>query len=398
MRTLYFDCFAGISGDMVLGALVAAGVDAVALREHLMLLGVDGFTVEFEQVDRSGIGATFARVQTRHEHKHRHLADIKKIIDDSQLPGKIKDRSKSIFSRLAAAEAQVHNQTVDQIHFHEVGALDAIVDVVGAAVGFEMLGIERFVCSPLHVGSGVVEMEHGRFPVPPPAVAELLRNAPVYATDIKGELVTPTGAAIVTTVCTEFGPLPRMTLELTGYGAGNRQYEGFPNVVRILVGDDQTSDSTTERLWMLETNVDDMSPQIFSHVMERAFELGALDCYFTPVHMKKNRPGVLLSILCRASESEELTRMLFGETTTLGLRAYEVERRSLERRIISVQTEYGPIDVKVARLNGNDTNEMPEYEQCREAARRAQVPLRVVEEAARAALAALLHHPDKTRE
>jgi hypothetical protein len=292
----------------------------------------------------------------------------------------------SIFSRLAEAEARVHNQTIEQIHFHEVGALDAIVDVVGAVICFELLGIERFVCSPLHVGSGFVEMDHGRFPVPPPAVAELLKGKPIYATDIKGELVTPTGAAIITTVCEEYGPLPAMQIERNGYGAGSRQYERFPNVLRVLIGDDQSGGTLDERLLMIETNVDDMSPQLISHVMERAFELGALDCYFTPVQMKKNRPAVLISILCRSEQRNELGRMLFSETTTLGFRSYAVERRALERTVTRVETEYGPIDVKVASLNGRVINEMPEFDQCREAARNAGVPLRVVEDAARAAV------------
>jgi len=399
MRTLYFDCFAGASGDMILGALVAVGANANALRTQLALLGVEGFEVEFEQVSRSGIAATFARVKIRDEHAHRHLSDILKIINESQLSESIKERAAGIFGRLAEAEAQVHNQSVEDVHFHEVGALDAIVDVVGAAICFDLLAIDHFTCSPLHVGSGMVEMEHGRFPVPPPAVVELLRNASVYATDIKGELVTPTGAAIITSVCKEFGPLPRMELEKSGYGAGSRQYERFPNVLRVLIGEEQSNDALSERLWMIETNVDDMSPQIFSHVMERAFELGALDCYFTPVHMKRNRPAVLLSILCRGAERESLSRMLFVETTTLGVRSYEVHRRALERRIVRVQTQYGPIDVKVARLNGNVTNEMPEYEQCRTAALNANVPLRVVEEAARVALAKDHHdeNADKQR-
>jgi uncharacterized protein (TIGR00299 family) protein len=387
MRTLYFDCFAGASGDMILGALVAAGVDPQALMHQLSLLNVDGFTVKFEETDRSGISATFAGVETREEKKHRHLSGIQKIISDSKLSDDVKQRALKIFTRLGEAEARVHNQPIEKVHFHEVGALDAIVDVVGAAICFELLGIERFICSPLHVGSGFVEMEHGRFPVPPPAVTELLKDAPVYATDIKGELVTPTGAAIITTVCNEFGPLPQMTLERTGYGAGSRKYDAFPNVLRVLIGDDhQQAATTNERLWMIETNVDDMSPQIFAHVMDRAFELGALDCYFTPVHMKKNRPAVLLSVLCGMEEREQLTRMLFAETTTLGVRFFPVERRALERKFVRVETEYGSIDVKVARLNGSVINEMPEFEQCREAARQANVPLRVVEEAARASL------------
>jgi pyridinium-3,5-bisthiocarboxylic acid mononucleotide nickel chelatase len=386
MRTLYFDCFAGASGDMILGALVAAGVDAKALQDQLALLEVDGFEVSFEQTDRSGLSATFARVATRHEHAHRHLADIRKIIEGSRLSQQVKDRAVRIFTRLAEAEARVHNQPIEKVHFHEVGALDAIVDVIGAAICFELLGIDRFVCSPLHVGSGFVEMDHGRFPVPPPAVTELLKGKPIYSTEIKGELVTPTGAAIITTVCDEYGPLPAMAIEQTGYGAGSRKYEKFPNVLRVFIGEDQRSGVTDEQLWMIETNVDDMSPQLISNVMDRAFDLGALDCYFTPVQMKKNRPAVLISVLCRDGQREELGKMLFSETTTLGYRSYAVERRALERSIVKAETEYGSIDVKVARLNGRVINQMPEFDQCREAARNAGVPLRVVEAAARAAL------------
>ncbi len=392
MKTLYFDCFAGASGDMILGALIAAGVEPVTFKQQLALLDVKGYSIDFESVDRSGISATYARVQTAHEHAHRHLSDILKLIYDSRLSDAVKDRAAKIFSRLAEAEARVHNEPIDQVHFHEVGALDAIIDVVGAAICFELLGIERFTSSALHVGSGTVEMQHGCYPVPPPAVAELLKGVPFYSTDIAGELVTPTGAAIITTVCTEYGPVPQMKLQQTGYGAGTRQYEKFPNALRVLIGEDQVSASDVEapadeRLWMIETNMDDISAQILGHVMERAFELGALDCYFTSVQMKKNRPGILLSILCRAEERPVLGELLFAETTTLGIRAYEVERRALERRIVAVETQYGPIDVKVAQLNGHVVKAMPEYEQCRQAARNANVPLRVVEEAVRAVFA-----------
>jgi uncharacterized protein (TIGR00299 family) protein len=390
MKTLYFDCFAGASGDMILGALIDAGAEPEAFTKQLSLLGVTGYSIDFEMVDRSGISATYARVQTSHEHSHRHLSDILKIIYESRLSDRVKDRAAKIFSRLAEAEARVHNEPLEQVHFHEVGALDAIIDVVGAAICFELLGIERFVSSPLHVGSGTVKMDHGRFPVPPPAVAELLKGVPFYSTDIVGELLTPTGAAIVTTVCSGYGPIPQLKLEHTGYGAGTREYEKFPNALRVLVGEDQSSSVAKpgdERLWMLETNMDDISPQILGHVMERAFALGALDCYFTSVQMKKNRPGVLLSILCREEQRATLSELLFSETTTLGIRGYEVERRALERSIVTVETQYGPIDVKVAQLNGHIVKEMPEFEQCRQAARDANVPLRIVEEAARHAFA-----------
>ena len=386
MKTFYFDCFAGASGDMILGAMVAAGVDPGFLREQLSLLSVDGFSVNFETVNRSGLSATYARVETEHEHKHRHLSDIKKIIESSRLSDGVKQRAVQIFTRLAEAEARVHNEPVDHVHFHEVGALDAIIDVVGAAICFEALKIDRFICSPIHVGSGMVKMAHGQFPIPPPAVTELLKGVPFYATDIKGELLTPTGAAIITTVCNEYGPIPRMSTETTGYGAGTREYKDFPNVLRVLLGETEDKSATDERLWMIETNLDDVSPQIIGHVMDRVLELGALDCFFTPVQMKKNRPGVLLSVLCGRDEKEAVMRLLFMETTTLGIRSYEVTRRALERSLVRVETQYGPIDVKVAHLDGRVVNEMPEFEQCRQAAASANVPLKVVEEAARAEL------------
>jgi len=386
MRTLYFDCFAGASGDMILGAMVAAGVDQDVLREQLSLLNVDGFNINFETVDRSGLSATYARVETAHEHTHRHLSDIKKIIESSNVSDAAKKLAIQIFTRLAKAEARVHNEPIDHVHFHEVGALDAIVDIVGAAICFDLLKIDRFVCSPLHVGSGTIQMAHGRFPVPPPAVAELLKGVPFYSTDIQGELLTPTGAAIITTVCKEFGPIPQMTTDVTGYGAGTREYEDFPNVLRVLVGETRADVALDERLWMIETNIDDMSPQLLGHVMDRAFEVGALDCYFTPVQMKKNRPGVLLSVLCERTSKETLMNFLFTETTTLGVRSYEVRRRALRRSMVRVETQYGPIDVKVAHLNGRVVNEMPEFDQVRAAAKKAGIPVKEVEDATRSAL------------
>jgi hypothetical protein len=383
MKTLYFDCFAGASGDMILGAMVAAGVEPGYLREQLSLLPVSGFDLTFETVNRSGLSATYARVETAHEHKHRHLSDIKQIIEASALKEAVKQRAVQIFTRLAEAEARVHNEPVDHVHFHEVGALDAIVDVVGAAICFDALRIDRFICSPIHVGSGMVKMAHGQFPVPPPAVTELLKGVPFYATEIKGELLTPTGAAIITSVCSEYGPIPRITTEKSGYGAGTREYQDFPNVLRVLIGETKDAGAADERLWMIETNLDDASPQIIGHVMDRVLESGALDCFFTPVQMKKNRPAVLLSVLCGAGEKETLMKLLFTETTTLGVRSYEVTRRALQRSVVRVETPYGPIDVKVAHLDGRVVNEMPEFEQCRQAAAKTGVPLKVIEEAAR---------------
>jgi len=385
MKTLYFDCFAGASGDMILGAMVAAGVDPNVLSQQLERLNVEGFNVQFKKVTRAGLGATYAVVETAHEHKHRHLSDILMIIDNSSLSDGVKKRASQIFTRLAEAEARVHNEPIEHVHFHEVGALDAIVDVVGSAICFELLGVERFISSPIHVGSGFVQMEHGRFPVPPPAVAELLKGVPFYSSDIKGELLTPTGAAIITTVADQYGPMPTMESSTPAYGAGTREYDDFTNVLRVFVGATSGSGPNVERLLMIETNIDDLSPQVLGHVMDQAFELGALDCYFTSVQMKKNRPGILLSILCEHNLKDQLMQLLFKETTTLGVRSYEVERRALERTIMRVETQYGPIDVKVARLNGQVVNEMPEFEQCRRAAKEAGVPLKRVEEAVRAA-------------
>jgi pyridinium-3,5-bisthiocarboxylic acid mononucleotide nickel chelatase len=386
MKTLYFDCFAGASGDMTLGALVDVGVDQHALVEQLKSLGLAGWKIDFEKSDRSGISATYARVQTAHEHAHRHLADILKIIYESGLNDRVKDRAARIFSRLAEAEGRVHNQPVEKIHFHEVGAVDAIIDVCGAAIGFDLLGVERFVCSPLRVGTGMTEMAHGRFPIPPPAVAELLKGKPVYAGDLEGEFVTPTGAAIIATVCEGFGPMPPMTIEASGYGAGTREHKNFPNVLRLLLGETEgASAAGDESLLMIETNIDDMAPQLFGHVIERALELGALDCYLTPVQMKKSRPGMLLSILCRPDDREKFLQLLFAETTTIGARSYQVWRRALARETVRVETQFGPIHVKVAYTHNGDVNAMPEFEQCREAARKAGVALRVVQDAARGA-------------
>ena len=392
MRTLYFDCFAGISGDMTLGALVGAGADADALLAQLNGLGVGGFSVSFDHTDRSGISAVHAKVLVEHDTRHhRHLSHILRIIEGAQLSEGVKARAEAIFRRLAEAEARVHNVPVEKIHFHEVGALDAIVDVIGACVGFELLGVERFVSSPLHVGSGTVDMEHGRFPVPPPAVAELLRGAPIYSTEVAGELVTPTGAAIISTVCSEFGPLPRMSVEAVGYGAGTRNYEKFPNVLRVLIGDAAGEGKADEKLLMIETNIDDATPQVVGHLMEMAFARGALDCFFTPAQMKKNRPGVLVSMLCRPADREALMELLFRETTTIGARYYEVERRALERELVSVETEYGAIRVKVARAGGGVLGGTPEYEDCRAAAEKHNVPLRAVEGAALSAFSGMRH-------
>ena len=385
MKTLYFDCFAGASGNMILGALVALGIDKNELIEQIKLLEISDFEIEFTTKDKSGVSAIHAEVKVPHEHAHRHLRDIEKIINESHLPETIKRRTIEIFTNLAEAEARVHGIEVEKVHFHEVGAMDAIIDVVGASVGFEMLGVEQFVCSKIHVGSGFAQMAHGKFPIPPPAVAELLQNAPIYSTEIEGELITPTGAAIIATVCERFGQIPEMKIVKTAYGAGTRDYKGFPNVLRLILGEDSQLRITNyelredQNLILLETNIDDLSPQILGFVMERAFELGALDCWFTPIQMKKNRPATLVSILCENEKRKILTGLLYTETSTLGVRIQKIERDCLPREIVEVETEFGKVDVKIAKFNGKIVNAKPEYDQISEIAVKSKLPLRTIE-------------------
>ncbi|MCA1623007.1 MAG: nickel pincer cofactor biosynthesis protein LarC [Acidobacteria bacterium] len=401
MKTLYFDCFAGASGNMILGALVALGIDKNELIEKINLLNVSRFEIVFREVDRSGIKAFHVEVKVADENTHRHLHTIEKIINNSRLSDLVKKRAVAIFTKLAEAEAKVHGIETEKVHFHEVGAMDAIVDVVGACIGFEMLGIEKFACSKIHVGSGFVNMAHGKFPVPPPAVSELLQNVPIYSTEIEGELITPTGAAIISTVCESFGIISNFKIEKTAYGAGTREYESFPNVLRLFLGEtenasDKKSKSLDEvvakenktsnkyeyetgNLILLETNLDDNSPQTLGFVMERAFESGALDCWFTSIQMKKNRPATLVSILCEREKREVLSELLFTETTTLGIRVLEIERNSLPREIVKVQTEFGEVDVKIARFGGKFVNAKPEYEQIRKIALKSNKTIKEIE-------------------
>ena len=377
---------------MILGALIALGIDREKLIEEIKLLDISDFEIEFSNVNRAGISAVHAEVKFAEERKHRHLSDIQKIIDNSRLSDSIKKNAVKIFSRLAEAEAKVHGIEVEKVHFHEVGAMDAIIDVVGACVGFEMLEIEKFVCSKIHVGSGFVNMAHGKFPIPPPAVAELLKDIPIYSTEIEGELITPTGAAIISTICDEFGSIPEIKIEKIAYGAGTREYKDFPNVLRLMLGEVESRESrverenlsdkllsTTDKLIQIETNLDDISAQILGFVMERAFELGALDCWFTPIQMKKNRPATMVSILCYFDKKEVFSELLYTETTTLGIRVSEIERNCLPREIAKVATEFGEIDVKIARFEGKIVNAKPEYEQMREIALKSKQTLQEIE-------------------
>jgi uncharacterized protein (TIGR00299 family) protein len=380
MKTLYFDCFAGASGNMILGGLVGLGVDERELIGQIKLLNIPDFEIEFTTVNKSGISAVHANVKVPPEQTHRHLHQIEKIIQGSGLSDKIKQRAISIFTRLATAEAKIHGIEIKKVHFHEVGALDAIIDVVGACIGFELLDIEKFACSKIHVGSGFVKMAHGKFPIPPPAVTEILQGIPIYSTEIMGELCTPTGAAIIAALSETYGEINDLQTEKIGYGAGTRDYPDFPNVIRLMVGKIQASKARNQNLVLMETNLDDTTGQVLGMVMEKAFELGALDCWFTPIQMKKNRPATMVSILCNQENRRQLTELLYVETTTLGVRVVEVERECLERKFVKVETKFGEIDVKIGLLNGRRVNAMPEFEQLKRLSGEHNVPLKLIKE------------------
>ena len=451
MRIAYLQCFSGISGDMFLGALVDAGVSPGLLKDTVAALGV-GAKLEISKVERSGISATKVDVwvdgekdmpreeywakqdvarapspakahhnhehghghehhheherhhegasheQSRvgapaphehgHAHSHRGLTEIRKIIAAAAISESAKETAIRIFEALGTAEAKIHNVPVEAIHFHEVGAVDAIVDIVCAAVGAGALGVDGIVCSPLNVGGGTVKCAHGTFPVPAPATVELLKDAPVYSSGIEAELVTPTGAAIAKTLATRFGAFPEMKIEKSAYGAGSRDFPGHPNVLRIVIGEALPAlgaKTQSETISVLEANLDDLNPQVFGYVMDRLLEEGALDVFGMPVQMKKNRPGTLLTVLCKPEHADKLIQLIFSETTTLGVRRREESRQTLARRWESVRTEWGEVRIKIASMNGTVTNYAPEYEDCRRIAAEHHVPLKtVMQEAARA--------------
>ena len=391
MKIAYFDCFSGISGDMTLGALVDAGCNLAEMETHLRRLPVPGWKISAEKVVRRGFRATQVKVESSDPQRHRSLSDILQLIERAGLPAPIAGRASRIFRRLGEAEALVHGVAIEKVHFHEVGAVDAIVDIVGAAAGFELLGVEEFFCSALNVGGGRVDTQHGNLPVPAPATAELLRGAPTYSNGIQRELVTPTGAAIVATVASQFGPQPAMTVAAVGLGAGSAELAEQPNVLRLFIGEraargadatlsDATLDHATldEDILVLEANLDDMSPQVYGYFAERALEAGALDVFSIPVQMKKNRPGQLVTVLCKPADREKFSDLLFRETTTLGVRQSNVKRRTLQRESIAVETSFGSIRMKVARFHGHILNVAPEYEDCQKIAAERGVPLKQV--------------------
>lgn len=424
MRIAYLDCFSGISGDMFFGALIDAGVAPEVFQRAVEALAV-GAKLEIGRVDRSGITATKVDVivrgardspraspasathdhthQSGHRHEHSHddahghhhdtvqqnigrhhgrgLVEIRDIIRKAAISESAKRIAIEIFEKLGAAEAKIHNIPIENIHFHEVGAVDALVDITCAAVGAEALAVDEIVCSPLNVGGGTITCAHGTFPVPAPATVELLTGVPVFSSGLQAELVTPTGAAIVRTLATRFASFPEMKIEKAGYGAGTRDFTSHANVLRITVGElaSKTAANTSqETIAILEANLDDLNPQVFGYLMDRLFEAGALDVFGTPVQMKKNRPGTLLTVLAKLDDADKLAQIIFTETTTLGVRRREENRQVLARKWQTVSTKFGEVRIKIASLNGTVSSYAPEYEDCRRIAAEHRVPLKLV--------------------
>ena len=403
LRILYFDCFSGASGDMVLGALIDSGVPLADIRRALGSLAIDPDAVWTERVSRAGVGATKFCVRGEdaepvhahadhvhshhdhahgrpdvHHHAHRTLAEIDALIDRSALSAPGKTRAKELFQRLGKAEAEIHGTTLEKVHLHEVGALDSIIDIVGAVYAIESLGVDRVVASPLNVGSGTIRAAHGLYPVPAPATLQLLHGAPIYSGPQQAEMVTPTGALLVAGYAAEFGPMPAMRVGAVGYGAGSRDFPDTPNVLRVVVGEADAKASAASVV-VIEADIDDMNPQIFGVVMDTLLAQGALDVHYTSIQMKKNRPGVLLTVIAPPDARERLTATIFRETTTIGVRYREMARECLDRDEVLVQTPFGGVRVKVARRNGEILNASPEFEDCARIARERSIPVKEVQ-------------------
>ncbi len=387
MKIAYFDCINGAAGDMILGALIDAGVPVDALRDAIIALPIDGYTLSVEKVNKQGFSATRFSVALDRgaDQPHRHLADVLRIIDESDLPAPVRKRAASVFERLAAAEAAVHGTTVHHVHFHEVGAVDAIIDIVGTCWAVDHLGVTGFECSPLPVGGGTVKCDHGIMPVPAPATAELLKGVPIAASGDAHELTTPTGAAILTELTEQFGLIPAMTIAQIGTGAGSRDGLHRPNVLRVLIGEaceESGGGEHSDRVTVLEANIDDTTPEVLGYTLERLLGAGALDAYCLPIHMKKSRSAVLLTVLASPDEVDTLEEVIFAETTTFGIRRHDVTRSKLARRVETIETSYGSIRVNVASRGGKRLTVSPEYDDSRQAAMAHGVPLKTVMAAA----------------
>ncbi len=378
MKTAYFDCFAGISGDMVTGGFIDAGLEFSFIDKTVSSLGIRGYELSHEKKLKNGISGTSFKVKVIEEQPHRRLADITDIIMSSALHEKIKNDALSIFKIIARAEAQIHVKSIDEIHFHEIGAVDSIIDICCAAAAVHELGIQRVISSPVNTGRGFVKSAHGTLPVPAPATAEILRGIPVYSTETVAELATPTGAAIVSYYAESFSPLPELKVDRIGYGAGTKDLE-IPNLLRIYIGETSAQEGVlSDEVIELETGIDDMNPEFYSYLFNVLLDDGALDVVLIPVFMKKNRPGHLLKVITPPEKSESIINRIFTETSTSGMRIRSTARRILARRSLPVETPFGVITVKVHEMNGKVITVSPEYEECRLAAIENDVPLKII--------------------
>jgi pyridinium-3,5-bisthiocarboxylic acid mononucleotide nickel chelatase len=388
MKVAYLDCFSGISGDMTLGALVDAGLDFRQLERDLAGLALDEYELYMDKVVKNGVTGTKVHVISLEGHVHRYLGDIQEIINRSELAPEVKEKSLLIFNRLAEAEAKVHGTTIDHVHFHEVGAVDAIVDIVGAVIGFWRLGIEKVYASSVHTGTGFVKAAHGFMPVPAPATLELLKDVPIYAREIRQELVTPTGAAILSTYCQNFGPMPELKVERIGYGAGEKDLE-IPNLLRLTIGElVENAENIIHsfegqgiregQALTIEVNIDDMNPEFYDHIIDKFFQAGAMDVYIKTIQMKKNRPAALLSVQISPEKLQVMRELIFKETTSIGLRVYPITKYMLPYELRTVETEQGTARVKVAYLEGKVCTLSPEYEDCRKLAGKSGLPIKTI--------------------
>jgi len=388
MRAAYFDCFSGISGDMVLGALVDLGLPVEKLKSELHKLNLFDYQIETKKIAKQSILSTQIKVNVKEGKKERRLEDILSILEKSKLEEKVKELSKAIFTRLATAEAKIHGKDVQKIHFHELGGLDTIIDVVGAVAGMKYLGVEKVYSSPLPVGRGFVKCAHGILPVPAPATLELLKEVPVYGSDIEAELVTPTGAAIISSLVENFGEMPPMKIDNIGYGAGQRDLP-IPNLLRVSIGVIKNA-YQEDVVSLIQTNIDDMNPELYEHIVDRLFREGALDVFLTPIQMKRTRPATMLSVIAGQEKMEKMLEIIFDETTTLGIRISKIKRRKLNRENRKVSTKYGKIEVKIGKHDGVVKNISPSYEECRKIATHLKIPLKKVYQEAKQAAFDLL--------
>ena len=383
MTTAYFDCFSGISGDMTLGALVGLGVPVEWFEQELRKLPLDDFDLKRKGVHRHGVQATLMEIDFEESHHHRTYKTIREMIEGCDLSSRVKNDSLAMFDRVATAEATVHQMPKEEVHFHEVGAMDAIIDIVGACLGLEYLDIHRVIASPLPLGSGFVKCEHGTLPVPAPATLEIVKGLPVYAGPIAKEMVTPTGAAIITTIADAFEPMPAMRVDRVAYGAGTRELKEQPNLLRVILGHSEACSQGfhSEKQVMVECNIDDMNPELFGYLMETLFADGALDVFWEPIYMKKNRPGTMVRVLCEPAKRSAVVNRILSETTSLGARYYEVHRTCLKRRMVEVETAWGRLQAKAVTDPNGVERVVPEYDVCRQVAKEQGIPLQSVYEA-----------------